>query len=851
MVDRTNWNYPATRDGLLSRFIDKAKDPNYRQQTLYPLAEDVAQDFTPVVGEAKSASEADQAFKNMGRTFRGGDYFSSAGYLGEGLTGLLGAVPVLGLGVRGAKRLTDPIAEQAPVFYSKLSNFFKDAPQKKAQGKQWQGMLDPQKSGVKSEEVEYTGIKSLLDENPDKVFSKEELKDVADSNRIQVEENVYGDSSVITKQEYEDQPEIHSVYRADDPDGRYAGIVGLIIKKPINEVYPHLENRSTGVGFIGAELTHTYVVNVPDLPKQNFPTLDKAKEFIQKNTDLGSTTRHSSYQLEGGENYKELVLKLPKNLPPTQRGYSIQKMEDGEYTLVGPDGAGQRLHTKDRLEAEREATGYLLRVDANPLFRYPSHFDDDNPLLHVRFNDRTDADGGKQLFIEELQSDWAQQGREKGFKDTKKYDSDFKALNKKMDDLKEEYRSIGNRWLKSRGMSDDDMNELAVRSIFDGELTKYATNRTFSMPESEVPPTFWEGPKSDDIREVLGDESFQRLSDIRKEFQQTFAEQNRLGSIQMSGIEPAPFVTSTDKWTDLGLRRMLRWAVDNGYDSIGWTTGVQQVNRYQTELRQQVKSFKFIPSEDYGFPTGGLVVDTPQGRRTFGSMEEMRSFLGDDHILVDDKTDDFVLEVNTPAGSQTHIAFEKNKEGRFVSVNPIDGDKQPLEKIVGKDVAKGFYDGETYFEGDDLTIGGEGMKESYDRIIPKRMKEIARKMGEKNVKIEKVSAKTGDKVEESRLRYEVHDEDGAIDAFPTREMAESYLDDLSEAYGGNTFVVDSYAEDLKKSDAKRENVWSMKITDKMREAIKKGLPLMAGAGITTGLLSQYQNQKNQNQSLLY
>lgn len=846
----------SSRDGLLHQFIDKMKDPNYRQQSFYPLAEDVAQDFTPIVGEAKSAYEADQAFKNMGRTFRGGDYFSSAGYLGQGLTGLLGAIPIVGMGVRGVRNVTEPIAEQAPVFYSKLSNFFKDAPQKKAQGKQWQGMLEPQKSGVKSEEVEYTGIKSLLDENPDKVFTKEELQEVADSNRIQVEENVYGDSSVITKQEYEDEPEIHSVYRADDPDGTYAGVVGEILERPA------LLGYGRGTEEIRDPNKIVFETNVPNVPRRTFDTLEEAKKYVSEQSGLGSTTRHSSYQLEGGENYKELVLRLPqkevtsnyKITPEIVNGgtrYSIRNTETDE--LVKPWNSLSDVPESHYYRTEEEAHRALRDISTKekPLFSYPSHFPDENPILHVRFNDRTDADGGKQLFIEELQSDWAQQGREKGFKDTKKYDSDFKALNKKMDDLKEEYRSIGNRWLKSRGMSDDDMNEFAVRSIFDGELTKYATNRTFSMPESELTPTFWEGPKSDDIREVLGDESFQRLSDIRKEFQQTFAEQNRLGSIQMGGIEPAPFVTSTDKWTDLGLRRMLRWAVDNNYDSIGWTTGVQQVNRYQTELRQQVKSFKFIPSEDYGFPTGGLVVDTPQGRRTFGSMEEMRSFLGDDHILVDDKTDDFVLEVNTPAGSQTHIAFEKNKEGRFVSVNPIDGDKQPLEKIVGKDVAKGFYDGETYFEGDDLTIGGEGMKESYDRIIPKRMKEIARKMGEKNVKIEKVSAKTGDKVEESRLRYEVHDEDGAIDAFPTREMAESYLDDLSEAYGGNTFVVDSYAEDLKKSDAKRENVWSMKITDKMREAIKKGLPLMAGAGVSTGLLAEYQNQKNQNQSLLY
>ena len=260
---------------------------------------------------------------------------------------------------------------------------------------------------------------------------------------------------------------------------------------------------------------------------------------------------------------------------------------------------------------------------------------------------------------------------------------------------------------------------------------------------------------------------------------------------------------------------MLRWAVDNNYDSIGWTTGVQQVNRYQTSFRQQVKSLDFMGDPD-----------------------------------LSGEGDDLLLEVTTPSGSQTHIAFEKDANGKFLTINEYEGDIQPLEKVVGKDVAKRFYEGETYFEGDDLTIGGEGMKESYDRIIPKRMKEIARKMGEKNVKIEKVSAKTGDKVEESRLRYEVHDENGPVDAFPSREMAESYLDDLAEQYGSLTFIVDSYAEDLKKSDAKRENVWSMKITDKMREAIKKGLPLMAGAGATAGLLSQYQNQKKQNQSLL-
>ena len=768
----------SSRDGLLHQFIDKMKDPNYRQQSFYPLAEDVAQDFTPIVGEAKSAYEADQAFKNMGRTFRGGDYFSSAGYLGEGLTGLLGAVPVLGLGVRGIRNVTEPIAEQAPVFYSKLTNFFKDAPQKKAQGKQWQGMLEPQKSGVKSEEVEYTGIKSLLDENPDKVFTKEELQEVADSNRIQVEENVYGDSSVITKQEYEDEPHIHSVYRADDPDGTYAGIVGEIIERPTA-----LTGKNT-----------VYEVNVPGMFRKPFRTIEEAKQYIAEKSDLGTTTRHSSYQLEGGENYKELVLKLPN----TRKVYRIQDGRTGEvYEYDYPTRESAEKQARQGLVDIGDNSNFNIVErevpDGNKLFQYPSHFNDINPLLHVRFNDRIDADGGKQLFIEELQSDWAQQGREKGFRNEAEFTKASKELAQKQADLLSRFKQLSNKAYPDKANNAPIFLRKDIR-FYDELRSSGKDVKGLNNGEKDT-------LTADEMREA---------SEINKQYSEIADQIRSLTETQRGKVANAPFVASTDKWTDLGLRRMLRWAVDNNYDSIGWTTGVQQVNRYETSFRQQVKNLDFTGLDD-----------------------------------------DLLLEVTTPSGSKTHIAFEKNADGKFVTANEYEGDIQPLEKVVGKDVAKRFYEGETYFEGDDLTIGGEGMKESYDRIIPKRMKEIARKMGEKNVKIEKVSAKTGDKVEESRLRYEVHDEDGAIDAFETREEAESRLPDLSEAYGGNTFVVDSYAEDLKKSDAKRENVWSMKITDKMREAIKKGLPLMAGAGVSTGLLAEYQNQKNQNQSLLY
>ena len=39
------------------------------------------------------------------------------------------------------------------------------------------------------------------------------------------------------------------------------------------------------------------------------------------------------------------------------------------------------------------------------------HWEEKNVLAHIRMNDRKDADGNNVLFIEELQSDWAQAGR--------------------------------------------------------------------------------------------------------------------------------------------------------------------------------------------------------------------------------------------------------------------------------------------------------------------------------------------------------------------------------------------------------------------------------------------------------
>jgi hypothetical protein len=76
------------------------------------------------------------------------------------------------------------------------------------------------------------------------------------------------------------------------------------------------------------------------------------------------------------------------------------------FGLELPSPELRKLH-KDFTEAKAAKSDSWYRS---------SHYDEPNVLAHLRFNERTDADGKRVMFIEEIQSDWHQAGREKGYK---------------------------------------------------------------------------------------------------------------------------------------------------------------------------------------------------------------------------------------------------------------------------------------------------------------------------------------------------------------------------------------------------------------------------------------------------
>jgi hypothetical protein len=133
--------------------------------------------------------------------------------------------------------------------------------------------------------------------------------------------------------------------------------------------------------------------------------IDREEESVREdaetfyNDEYGDgQTKYKQYTLPGGDNYTELLITNPNAI-----------------TLVpGPEG--------ERIAARFQS----------------SHFDGSNIVAHVRMTGRTNPDTGKSvLFVEEIQSDWGQKGRERGFKRelTEDEKQQLKDLNKKKEDI--------------------------------------------------------------------------------------------------------------------------------------------------------------------------------------------------------------------------------------------------------------------------------------------------------------------------------------------------------------------------------------------------------------------------------
>lgn len=259
-------------------------------------------------------------------------------------------------------------------FYSPLEKVITDSKFDKLPAKQWAEKY------ANSEEAKWTGLKEWLAQQQGSV-SKADIQQFLKDNRIQVVEVVKGGEGEVF--DYDNAPK--EVKKAIDE-------IGL---DDVDALIEELEPKG-------------YVISVG---------MDGEIESINKG---GEPTKFSQYQLEGQrENYKEVLVTLPSK---TVSEFSIKERQSPRGTGVIYDivsnKTGFRVSThRDATEAMDNLKQYNKNIVEDKRMNFKSsHFDEPNILVHLRMNTRTDAEGNKVLFLEEVQSDFAQLARKKGFK---------------------------------------------------------------------------------------------------------------------------------------------------------------------------------------------------------------------------------------------------------------------------------------------------------------------------------------------------------------------------------------------------------------------------------------------------
>jgi hypothetical protein len=377
--------------------------------------------------------------------------------------------------------------------------------------------------------------------------------------------------------------------------------------------------------------------------------LDKKIEEINHKFSVSNKSERDALFSE-----REALSEQRRNLVNTD--YTGKDTKFGQYVLPGGKNYRELLLTMPRKEVttgdvaqelfkkqmaelsddERKQVADTMRQRGDNGARdfRSAHWDEPNVLGHVRFNDRTGPNGEKILHIEEAQSDWGQRIRREG----------------------------------------------GVRQ--EGELKLPETWKVW-QPEAQKGFEQYGRPW-----QVLDDHGMIRGQGRSREA----AEETALNTIDQMNRNLPPNMPFPKTWPELLLKRMVKYAVDHGYQGISWTPGEEQAERY--DLSKQVDKIVVIPTEE--------------GSRA--------------------------VRIHTPTAGES-IKLMVDKDGKvtpaFSSGNEFAG--KHIADVVGKEVAEKIMSApkETALTGVDLKVGGAGMKGFYDKIIPDAANKLGKQWGAK------------------------------------------------------------------------------------------------------------------------
>ena len=255
-------------------------------------------------------------------------------------------------------------------------------------------------------------------------------------------------------------------------------------------------------------------------------------------------TIFSDYKVDGGDNYREVLLTVPD-------------------------------------------TGWPTFSD--------SHFPEDNVVAHIRLTDRIGPNGERILYMEEIQSDWHQKGWRYGYQGSERFTGDFTTKKVKTRRGGEEWQvKDGNGNLVTTIPHTNEYNPLGIDPD-DPRASGIGEERQVSSADEAI--SVAQGRASafkeelDPLVNLAGTAVAQILTTMEK-FDL---------SPESLRVPPAPL----KNWQEVAFRRVMRIAADEGYDSVAWTPGSVHSARYGES--QQLSELHYDPETQrlLGYGTTG------------------------------------------------------------------------------------------------------------------------------------------------------------------------------------------------------------------------------------------------------
>lgn len=604
-------------------------------------------------------------------------------------------------------------APTSDIFYSDAEHAVEEIKQEKATPQQWLAMLQ-KNGGLKAGEDKWIGLSDWLKASDKKALTKQEVLDYIRANKIQIEEVQYGQSYIYGSAEFEalqkeydtirqriikDKHEAHEKLSNELID-KYGFADNTVDMDALNDDdYSELNelniNEWQAADIAWQELVDKYGDDFEiafsqsgyDIYIDNNDAASSILGLSDNYKDINKT--RLIYTTEGLSNKREIALTVPTieswkendeiHFGDADNGRAVAWIRFGEttapkvveevrqavleepykaynghdiYRVKGTNGKhfviygklkngqmmyvpqlngkyiGETIETAafDTLEQAQEALNAYYK--ANP--------------IRKTINERI-------LVIDEIQSNRHQEGRKQGYR-TKEETAALEAISAAREELGRDQRDFeyrtGQAWRKWQNgeISEQEYNEM-WNTQFDAE------NKALRAKQ----------------------EAFDaQLSEYKKN--------------KKPGVIPAaPFESN---WAELAFKRMLRYAAENGFDKIAWTTGTQQAERYN--LNQYFSTVR----------------------------------------RWDINTDDMPGRYYELVGGQK-IGMNVSEEGVVISSSLDTLVGKSLSEIVGKEVAIKMMQMEdrTNLDDIDFQIGGEGMKAFYDKMLVSFMNKYGKKWG--------------------------------------------------------------------------------------------------------------------------